>query len=132
MKRITLFTITILFALFTIAQTQNDLNVEANKKYENTDKELNETYNKILKEYKEDTAFIQNLKKSQRLWLQFRDAEMKVKFPDREVGYYGSVQTICWSIYKEDLTKDRLKTLKVWLEGVEEGDVCNGSVRIKQ
>jgi len=132
MKRILVFTITIFFALFSIGQTQHDLNEEAKKEYENADKELNETYNKILKEYKEDTAFIQNLKKSQRLWLQFRDAEMKVKFPGREVGYYGSVQPMCWSMYKEELTRERLKTLKVWLEGVEEGDVCNGSVRIKQ
>lgn len=73
MKRIILVTITSLFALFTIAQTQNDLNVEAKKKYENADKELNEIYNKVLKEYKEDAVFIQNLKKSRRLWLQFRD-----------------------------------------------------------
>lgn len=127
MKRIILVTITSLFALFTIAQTQNDLNVEAKKKYENADKELNEIYNKVLKEYKEDAVFIQNLKKSQRLWLQFRDAEMKVKFPDREVGYYGSVQPMCWSMYKEELTRERSKTLKLWLEGVEEGDACNGS-----
>jgi len=35
-------------------------------------------------------------------------------------------------MYKEELTIKRSQTLKVWLEGVEEGDVCDGSVRIKQ
>ena len=131
MKRILLFNITILFATFSIAQTQYELNMDAKKKYETADRELNDVYNKILKEYKTDTSFIKNLKKAQRLWVQFRDAEMKVKFPDREPGYYGSVQPLCWSLYKEELTRERLNILKTWLDGFEEGDVCSGTVKTK-
>ena len=32
--------------------------------------------------------------------------------------------------YLDELTKSRIKTLKVWLDGIEEGDVCSGSVKI--
>jgi hypothetical protein len=34
---------------------------------------------------------------------------------------------MCWSYYKESLTRERIKTLKQWTTGAEEGDVCNGS-----
>jgi uncharacterized protein YecT (DUF1311 family) len=66
-----------------------------------------------------------------RLWIQFRDAEMKMKYPEREDGYYGSVYPMCWSMYLTQLTTERITTLKQWLDGTEEGDVCAGSVRIK-
>ena len=89
-----------MIASFSFAQTQAVLNQDAKKEFETADKELNQVYNNILKEYKKDSAFIKNLKKSQRLWIQLRDAEMKVKFPDRGNGYYGSVQPMCWSLYK--------------------------------
>jgi hypothetical protein len=56
---------------------------------------------------------------------------MKVKFPDREAGSYGSVHPMCWSLYKEELTRERLNVLKTWLDGTEEGDVCSGTVKIK-
>jgi hypothetical protein len=56
---------------------------------------------------------------------------MKIKYPDREDGYYGSVQPMCWCMYVTYLTQERTKKLKVWLTGIEEGDVCSGSVKTK-
>lgn len=112
-------------------QTQLELNQKAENDYKKADKELNSVYQKILIEYKSDTEFIKNLKISQKLWIQFRNAEMKMKFPEREVGYYGSVQPMCWSSYLKKLTEERIKTLKIWLTGIEEGDVCSGSVKME-
>jgi len=54
---------------------------------------------------------------------------MLVKFPKREYGYYGSVQPMCWSEYLTQLTKERISTLKIWLNGTQEGDSCSGSVK---
>ena len=54
---------------------------------------------------------------------------MKAMFPDREPGYYGSVQPMCWYTYMTQLTRERIKTLNVWLTGTIEGDVCAGSVK---
>jgi uncharacterized protein YecT (DUF1311 family) len=113
------------------AQTQLEMNKEENDSYKKADKELNEVYQKILSEYKSDTIFVKNLKVSQRIWVTFRDAELKMKYPDREPGYYGSVHPMCISVYLEYLTRERIKTLKVWLEGIEEGDACIGSIKIK-
>jgi uncharacterized protein YecT (DUF1311 family) len=113
------------------AQTQSNLNKEHSDSLQKADKELNEIYKKILSEYKSDSLFVNNLKVSQRIWITFRDAELKMKYPDREPGYYGIVHPMCISMYLEYLTRERIKTLSVWLDGIEEGDACNGSVKIK-
>lgn len=105
MKKI-LFTIIInLISIYSFSQTQFEMNEQENNKFKLADKELNATYQKILKEYKSDVAFLKNLKFSQNIWIKFRDAEMKTRYPDREDGYYGSVQPMCWSIYLTQLTR---------------------------
>jgi uncharacterized protein YecT (DUF1311 family) len=132
MKNIILILFLNLNTFFCFSQTQLEMNDEENNKFKLADKELNATYQKILKEYKTDFEFLKNLKVSQNIWIKFRDAEMKTKYPDRkEAGYYGSVQPMCWSIHLIQLTKERTKNLKIWLTGIPEGDVCSGSVKIK-
>src|ERR1700752_4324591 len=99
--------LTIIFissSVFCFSQTQTEMNETAYKNYEAVDKELNVTYQKILKEYKTDTAFIRNLKIAQKIWIQFRDAEVKAMYPDREPGYYGSIQPLCKYGYLENFT----------------------------
>ena len=126
---ITLLSLTISNQAF--GQSQLEMNQEEQNKYLKADKKLNNVYNQILKEYKSDTEFIKNLKIAQRIWIQFRDAEMKSKYPDREQGYYGSIHPLCWTVYLRDLTEERTKKLIVWLTGIEEGDACLGSVKMK-
>ena len=113
------------------AQTQLEMNQQANDSYRKVNKELNEIYKQILTEYKTDTVFIKNLKSSQRIWITFRDAELKVKYPERETEYYGSIHPVCVANYLEKLTRERINTLKVWITGIEEGDCCSGSVKMK-
>jgi uncharacterized protein YecT (DUF1311 family) len=132
MKNIILILILNCSTFFCFSQTQLEMNNEENNKFKLADKELNATYQKILKEYKTDFEFLKNLKISQNIWIKFRDAEMKTRYPDRkEEGYYGSVQPMCWSIYLTQLTQQRTKNLKIWLTGIPEGDICSGSVTIK-
>ena len=87
--------------------------------------------NRFLLNTTTDTVFIKNLKASQRIWITFRDAELKVKYPDREPGYYGSIHPVCVASYLEKLTRERINTLRVWIQELEEGDACNGSVKTK-
>ena len=117
------------FCFFGFSQTQAELNTMQYDAYKKTDKKLNEVYQAILKAYKSDTEFIKNLRTSQRIWITFRDAEVKVKYPDREDGYYGSIHPLCVSLYLEELTLDRISTLNLWLKGSEEGDACSGSIK---
>lgn len=112
------------------SQTQVEMNKEAYSVFNKSDKQLNEIYQTILSEYKRDSTFIENLKKSQRIWIKFRDAEMKMKYPSYSNNVYGSIHPTCRALYLKDLTDKRIETLKEWVGGKEEGDVCNGSVKI--
>ena len=113
------------------AQTQIDINQTAANNYQAADKALNTTYQQILKDYKDDTAFTHSLKTAQRIWIQFRDAEMLARYPNREPGYYGTMLPACWSNCMTTLTTRRTADLKLWLTGIPEGDACAGSVKTK-
>jgi len=105
------------------------MNKEAGSEYNKAENEMNRIYQQILTEYKMDDVFVENLKKSQRIWIEFRDAELEMKYPKRERSYYGNTLPLCNAIYLKKLTDKRTKTLKIWLIGIEEGDNCNGSVK---
>jgi uncharacterized protein YecT (DUF1311 family) len=108
----------------------DDSNDLLNVDYETVDQELNQVYQQILIKYKSDTQFIEKLRNAQRIWVQFRDAQLVMKFPEQDPGYYGSIYSKCVSNYLAYLTIERTKTLKEWLDGTIEGDVCAGSVKI--
>jgi len=112
-------------SLCSFSQTQSEMNGEVTESFKKADKELNLTYKKVLEKYKSDTVFIENLRIAQRIWIKFRDAELELKYPKREVGYYGSVLPMCKALYLTGLTEKRTVTLTEFLKGVEEGDVCN-------
>ena len=112
-----------------MAQSQSEMDRQAIGKFNKQDQELNKVYKQILKEYSNDTVFIKNLKSSQKLWIRFRDAEVLMKYPDND--YAGTSTPMCKAHLMETLTKARIETLKVWLTGIIEGDVCSGTVKVK-
>jgi uncharacterized protein YecT (DUF1311 family) len=115
----------------TYSQTTSEMKEQAAQSYKTADAELNGVYQQILKEYSDDTVFLEALRTSQRNWIKFRDSELKMKYPERGPGWYGSIHPICISYYLADLTNERTEGLKIWLTGTEEGDVCSGTIKIK-
>ncbi|MFV8226457.1 lysozyme inhibitor LprI family protein [Christiangramia aquimixticola] len=122
---------TAILSITCYSQTQGDINQNAYDEFKEADKKLNEVYRTIISEYKKDTIFINNLVKSQRLWIQFRDAELEMKYPQYGGKYYGSVLPMCKALYLKNLTNQRIETLKNWIKGADEGEACNGSVNMK-
>lgn len=122
-----------LLAVFSLtsawSQSQSDLGKNASEAYKNAEKEINTVYQRVLKEYSADTVFIKKLKAAQRIWIQFRKAELDARFAAGGAEVYGSVFTSCYYNYSTQLTKERIKTLNAWLTGVPEGEVCAGSVK---
>lgn len=55
-----------------------------------------------------------------------------MKFPEPEPGSYGSSYPMCVSAYKAELTRARIRELRRWLDGIDEGDICGGSVKTKE
>ena len=131
MKTLLLLLVCCLIGLSSFGQSQAQMNQQADVTYRKADQELNRTYQQILKEYRTQTAFLQSLKAAQKLWIQFRDAEMKARYPaTNSLLEYGSFFPVCYSNGMEELTKARTKQLRLWLIGIPEGDMCNGSVKV--
>ncbi len=98
--------------------------------YEKSDAELNKAYKKILNDYKQDQVFLEKLKQAQKAWLAFRDAHVNAVYPEADKQTeYGSAYGMCRCLVLKELTEVRVEQLKKWVDGVEEGDVCAGSVR---
>jgi uncharacterized protein YecT (DUF1311 family) len=113
------------------ATTQAMMNACAAQEYRETDAIRLSTVRQIVKQYKSDTIFVANLWKAEAIWIKWRDAAVDVKFPGEATRHYGSVQPMCHAMYLNEITKQHIAYLKQWLEGIEEGDVCRGSVRMK-
>ena len=120
-----------MLTLNSFSQTQAEMNQEAYDLFNEAEKELNDVYNKILIEYKSDSIFLESLKKSQRIWIKFRDSELEMKYPNYKTPYYGSSHPMCRAFYLKELTEERTEKLKVWINGIEEGVMCSGSVKLK-
>lgn len=117
----------------TMAQSQAELNQKACDAYKAADAEMNKAYQQILKEYRADNLFIQKLKAAQRAWLGYRDAQLEALYPaaDTQVEY-GSIYPVCRCNALQEMTAQRTKVLRRWIEGAKEGDVCTGSIKVKR
>ncbi len=111
-------------------QTQSEMNQEACEKYKKADAELNRIYRQVLRDYAGDKNFVQKLKLAQQAWLAFRDAHLNSIYSDP--GTYGSANQMCRCIILTELTEDRIKSLREWADGTQEGDVCAGSRKFKK
>jgi uncharacterized protein YecT (DUF1311 family) len=124
--RIILLVLTLASAFtVTMAQTQTELNKRACDNYKAVDAEMNKVYQQILKEYQADNLFIQKLT--------YRDAQLEALYPaaDTQVEY-GSIYPVCRCNALQEITSERTKFLRRWTEGVEEGDTCSGSIKVKE
>lgn len=112
------------------AQTQQDINDQACSDYKKADREMNQAYQTILRDYSKDRGFVVAMRKAQLAWIRYRDAHLNSIFPgDR--SQYGSVNPMCRCNELAELTKQRTQILNRWVEGIAEGDVCAGSVKVK-
>ncbi|HXD30242.1 MAG TPA: lysozyme inhibitor LprI family protein [Pyrinomonadaceae bacterium] len=113
-------------------QNQMELNEKACAAYKKADAKMNAIYKKILNDYRKDRLFVQKMRAAQRAWLVFRDAHLESMYPavDKRAAY-GSVQPMCHCMELEKITDERAKVLKQWTDGIEEGDVCGGSIKVK-
>jgi hypothetical protein len=61
---------------------------------------------------------------------------MEALFPIRaedenKMYLYGSVYPMCYSIWMEEITEERIAQLKKWSNKIQEGDLCAGSIKYK-
>ncbi|WP_456310152.1 lysozyme inhibitor LprI family protein [Serratia proteamaculans] len=99
------------------AETQLEMNQCANADYKKADKELNSTYQQVLKSTSgEQTALF---RKAQKKWIEYRDADCQFQtFASSE----GSVNSMNIGLCLKAKTEQRTKELKDMLS-CPEGDV---------
>jgi uncharacterized protein YecT (DUF1311 family) len=129
MIRTLLIALAVLHSALSFAQTQAEMTLDARKKLEKAEGELNLLTDQIMQEYRDDTVFVRNFRASQKLWLQFRKTELLMKYPQRDPSYYGSSFSMCVNLYLEELTRERIRKLTSWIEPDQDGDMCAGSVK---
>lgn len=111
--------------------SQTEINLSQQDIYVRQRALLDKTINAIKKEYQENNSLIENLEKSQEVWLHYSDAQILVKYPKDDYIHETSVYNLCYFIYLTELTNQRIKTLETWLVGERQGQVCGGSVKLK-
>jgi uncharacterized protein YecT (DUF1311 family) len=89
------------------AMAQNDMNICADKDYRQADAALNRTYKETLKGEDAHTADL--LRKAQRAWIAFRDAECVYQNAENEGG---SIYPMVYAGCLTRLTKLRTQQLK--------------------
>lgn len=112
-------------------KTQTEINSCYGDEYKRADAAMNLVYKAALKRLEKDKKAVEKLKAAQRAWLVFRDAEVAARFPAGP-SEYGSVYPMCVGSELTELTEARARRLRIWVEGVEPGDVCSGSFPQKQ
>lgn len=114
------------------SQTQSRMKSDACNGYQTADAEMNRLYRQVLRVYKSDPVFVRKLRVAQRAWIEFRNAHLESLYPKRnKLSAYGSANPLCRCAVLAELTDERLKSLKKWVSGIEEGDVCAGSIRLR-
>jgi uncharacterized protein YecT (DUF1311 family) len=79
--------------------------------YLQADSKLNEVYQQLLEKKKLDQQYIKNLKNAELLWIEYRDAQLNVKFPNQ--NSFADVNTLSKKMkYLTILTKKRTMELQ--------------------
>lgn len=115
------------------AQTQYELNDQMGRDLQDVEVAMAATLASIRQLYAGDAQFLHCLAESQHAWEVYRDRQLAMIFPHKDDPRegYGTVFPMCWTIWKTRLTKQRITELKPWADGIEEGEVCRGSIRVK-
>ena len=83
------------------------------------DRDMGRVYRALVRAESDDPLFISKLKKAQRAWVAFRDAELAARFACEEADpkmCWGSMYPMSCFSAKAELTKERTKHLRRMLK----------------
>ncbi len=119
-------------SIVALAQTQAAMNAGACDDYKKVDAEMNTIYQQVMRRYNLDAPFIRRMRAAQRAWVAYRDAHLASLYPAANAQReYGSAYAACRCMTLAEATKKRMEELRRWADGVAEGDVCAGSVKVR-
>jgi len=118
----------ILSLTIAVAQTPED----GRTIFEESDKKLNEIYQKLIFVQQSDSLFIKSLRTAQRQWIQFRDAQFSLQFPDHASIDGTDFLPVNQAMYAARLTDDQAKVLDELLQSFTNDEVYVSDIKIIQ
>ena len=113
------------------AETQAEMTVDACSELDKSNSEMNEIYRRILKDNMDEKRFAVAFERAQMAWSVFRDAHLLALYPQAPDSY-GTAHEMCRCLVLNQMTRERIETLKKWLSSNTEGDLCSGSMMKKE
>jgi uncharacterized protein YecT (DUF1311 family) len=99
-----------------VSQLKNNAIADPLTMYKNADWKLNEVYQQVLAKNKSNDVFIKKLWNAERLWIKYRDAQLKEKYPQVKPASDKSMFTKPQLIYLVILTEKRTMELQELLD----------------
>ena len=118
----------LVFSLYCNSQDYKLEYQKAQVKLESLNKELHSIY-------KKNPAFLRALDENIKAWNWYKQTQFDLQFPNADTAAnpkatYGSIYPTCANHILLDLTNKRIESLQPWLKGVNEGELCAGSIKI--
>ncbi|WP_430388362.1 lysozyme inhibitor LprI family protein [Dyella sp. 20L07] len=106
------------------AKTQLDMTQCAGTAADAADRDLNATYQAVLKKWANFPGMIEKLRASQRAWLAYRDADIASRFAnaDAEGANRGTAYPAAYGFYRAGLERERTARLCEYLRGDAYGE----------
>ncbi len=92
--------------------------------------QLDSLITKIIQLNKSDVNFIIQLEESQNSWEKYVLSDLSMRFPSENKTIYGSIYPSCRKIILDAQVKQRITFLKQWTDGINEGELCSGTIPI--
>jgi uncharacterized protein YecT (DUF1311 family) len=105
------------------AQTTVDMNECTGKMLEAADKDLNATYQAVLKKWADVPAVVSSVRSAQRAWITYRDADLSARFADAgDAATRGTAYPAARAMYQASLERERSARLCEYLRGASYGE----------
>ncbi len=89
---------------------------------------LKDMYRIIISKYSDDKLFISAFQAANTAWLDYQKAQLTAMFPQSSTKLFDGTSMNA-NDYLGALEMQRITELRDWTSGIEEGDVCSGSVK---
>jgi uncharacterized protein YecT (DUF1311 family) len=105
------------------AQTTADMNDCTGKMLAVADKDLNTTYQAVLKKWANVPGVAASVRTAQRAWITYRDADIAARFADAgDIASRGTAYPAAHAMYQAGLVHERTARLCEYLRGASYGE----------
>jgi uncharacterized protein YecT (DUF1311 family) len=96
----------------------------ARQQFEHADRQLNETYTRVIQKFSVTPSTIKRIHAAQRAWIRFRDAEIEALFPSANRELHGTVYPMCRWLELLRLTRARTVELSSMIAVKNDDSAC--------